>query len=147
MRDDIGEYVAKLEKEIIGFKSTQSISSRSIKVFKSETGNIWDASWTRPTAFVTNEVVFFRFVPDNQDAPFVSIQLKAELNGVEFNPDANDFVIANIFEGTGSSIVSLRSTPYYFGVSLEGGSSIGDTTRVKITILATDTGHIERVTP
>ena len=144
MNDDLAKYIGDIKTQIVDFKSTQSIGSKSIKVFKTQTSNDWDAIWTRPNPFTVNSVSVFRFIPDNQDAPFISIRVYAQVNGFDFDPMFADRSAVEIMSNLGN-VVTLRSNPITFGVSLQGGNQAGDTTRIKITVLGTDTGRIEKV--
>lgn len=141
MRDDIFDRIVNIEREILNYKTSQNISSRSIKTYKIESSNEFDLTIGPGHPGYTE---FITFTADNQKAPFATIVADIYINGVRYHPETSPAFTYTLFQahyGGVAADIGLHSNTVYWTFYAARASS--DKLEIKFTIYATDTGRLE----
>lgn len=159
--NSIAEKIKNIKNELVSFKTAQPIGSQSVRVSNIQTNNLWDYEWT-PTQLDASATggyeahILVTYISSFQQAPFASIRIIAEINGLRYDPttkppfvsgssDPGIDVYGNIF-GTGLGGTVGGSNTVQWRVDLNA-NSLNTTIKLKFLIKATDIGSIvhERV--
>lgn len=145
--------IKRLESDIIAFKTSQPIGSDSVRVFSTQTNNIWDLEKTIvesfPGAGYGQARVAIKFKANNQVAPFGQLRWFATINGNNYNyttPSTfiNSSTVPYIFSGHSWQGLTQEelNDPTILSFIIVGSAPPEAVVRYKFVVDATDTGMI-----
>lgn len=163
MQDNsIEAVVARLEKDLIAMKTTQPTGSSSVRAYESLTNYVWDYDYTMAArdniGFAYSHGFRVIFTSNNQSAPFATIRVIAQVNGVKYNPLSATNLNGGVTTGVDNSYIVISEDIFTSGNLKDSAQDntvkwvfntwsklAGTNFKIKVIVTATDTGRIELI--
>lgn len=153
MDNDLAKRIKRLEEDILDYKTTQPVGSDSVRVYSTQSNNIWDVEVTATEMFAGDGYAqvrkAVRFKANKQQAPLGRLRAFVTINGNNYNYAGeslyfNDSTTPYVFmlEDTVTSSSEEMNDPTLLRWNFIASVPHNSVVRVKFFVDATDSGRL-----
>lgn len=160
MDNSLEKVVSRLEKDLIAMKTAQPTGTSSVRAYETLTNFVWDYDYTFTAAnyngFAYGHGFGITFTSRSQSAPFASVRLIAQVNGVRYNSLSSTNRFGGITNAPDNASIQVSDDIYSTGnlkdytqdntvkwVVNTACNTAGTNIKIKVIVTATDMGKID----